>query len=66
MDGRLGRNSLKGALGEALHAVMCGAGRNLRQILAALRLYSARFGLPVQAVIAALISAPAGNQPACA
>ena len=30
MDGRLGRNSLKGALGDALHAVMCGAGRNLR------------------------------------
>ena len=29
MDGRLGRNSLKGALGDALHAVMCGAGRNL-------------------------------------
>lgn len=30
MDGRLARNPLKGALGEALRAVMCGAGRNPR------------------------------------
>ncbi|WP_419204941.1 IS5 family transposase [Bordetella trematum] len=43
MDGRLGRNPLKGALGDAIHAVMCGAGHNLRLILAALRLYCARF-----------------------
>lgn len=35
MDGCLGRNPLKGALGDALHAVMCGAGHNLRLILAA-------------------------------
>ena len=58
MDGRLGRNPLKGALGDALHAVMCGAGHNLRLILAALRLYCARFGLSMQAVIAALLAAP--------
>jgi len=45
MDGRLARNPLKGALGDALHAVMCGAGHNLRLILTALRLYCARFGL---------------------
>lgn len=38
MDGRLGRNPLKGALGDALHAVMCGAGHNLRLILAMMRL----------------------------
>ena len=44
MDGRLGRNPLKGALGDAIHAVMCGAGHNLRLILAALRLYCARMG----------------------
>lgn len=37
-EGRLGRNPLKGALGDALHAVMCGAGHNLRLILAKLRL----------------------------
>ena len=32
MEGRLARNPLKGALGDALHAVMCGAGHNLRLI----------------------------------
>ena len=41
MDGRLGRNPLKGALDDALHAVMCGAGHNLRLILAKLRLLCA-------------------------
>lgn len=29
-DGRLERNRLKGALGDALHAVPCGAGHNVR------------------------------------
>ncbi|MFE1573091.1 IS5 family transposase, partial [Comamonas odontotermitis] len=65
MDGRLGRNPLKGALGDALHAVMCGAGHNLRLILAALRLYCARLGLSMRAVIAALIAAPVKLRPAC-
>ena len=64
MDGRLGRNPLKGALGDALHAVMCGAGHNLRLILAALRLYCTRFALPMQAFIAALIFATVNLQPA--
>ncbi|KUY69608.1 hypothetical protein WI25_17445 [Burkholderia cepacia] len=32
-DGKLDRNWLKGALGDAIHAVMCGAGHNLRTIL---------------------------------
>lgn len=36
-DGLLDRNWLKGALGDAMHAVMCGAGHNLRMILAHLR-----------------------------
>jgi transposase, IS5 family len=36
-DGILDRNWLKGALGDAMHAVMCGAGPNLRMILAHLR-----------------------------
>jgi IS5 family transposase len=36
-DGLLGRNWLKGEIGDALHAVMCGAGHNLRMILARLR-----------------------------
>ncbi len=33
MHDRLARSPLKGALGDALHAVMCGAGHNLRLIL---------------------------------
>ncbi|WP_017757224.1 IS5 family transposase [Pseudacidovorax intermedius] len=65
MDGRLARNPLKGALGDALHAVMCGAGHNLRLILAALRLYCARIGLSVQAFVAALIAHSLNNRPAC-
>jgi len=36
--GRLGRNPLKGALGDALHAVVCGAGQNIRLLLKKLRL----------------------------
>ncbi|MNK77833.1 hypothetical protein D3C87_974480 [compost metagenome] len=64
MDGRLGRNPLKGALGDALHAVMCGAGHNLRLILAKLRLLAARFALTLPALLA-MLSAPVGRtQPA--
>lgn len=65
MDGRLARNPLKGALGDALHGVMCGAGHNLRLILAALRLLCARFGLSMQAVIAALLAVPGDRRPVC-
>ncbi len=36
-DGRLARCPLKGTLGDALHAVLCGAGHNIRLILAHLR-----------------------------
>ena len=36
-DGLLGRNWLKGAEGDALHALLCGAGHNLRMILRHLR-----------------------------
>lgn len=42
MDGRLGRNPLKGALGDALHAVLCGAGHNLRLLIGKLRLLCAQ------------------------
>ena len=65
MDGRLGRNPLKGALGDALHAVLCGAGHNLRLILAALRLLCARFGLSMQAAISALLADPRNHQLVC-
>jgi len=37
-DGRLDRNPLKGALGDALHAVLCGAGHNVRLLMKKLRL----------------------------
>ena len=37
MDGRLARNPLKGSLGDALHAVLCGAGHNIRLLIAKLR-----------------------------
>ena len=50
MDGRLGRNPLKGALGDALHAVLCGAGHNLRLLIRKLRLLCAR----IQAVLLAM------------
>jgi len=33
-DGRLSRCALKGTLGDALHAVLCGCGHNIRMILA--------------------------------
>jgi IS5 family transposase len=38
-DGLLGRNWLKGALGDTMHEVLCGAGQNLRMILAHLRVF---------------------------
>ena len=37
-DGRLARNWLKGALCDALHAVLCGADHNIRLLLKKLRL----------------------------
>ena len=37
-EGRLDRNPLKGALGDALHAVLCGAGHNIRLLMKKLRL----------------------------
>jgi IS5 family transposase len=39
-DGRLSRSPLKGTLGDALHAVLCGADHNIRLILAHLRALS--------------------------
>ena len=40
-EGRLARNWLQGAEGDAIHAVLCGAGHNLRMILRAIRLFYA-------------------------
>lgn len=36
-DGKLSRNWLKGSFGDALNPILCGAGHNLRKILARLR-----------------------------
>jgi IS5 family transposase len=36
-DGKLGRNYLLGTLGDAINALLCGAGHNLRLILKKLR-----------------------------
>ena len=41
-DGRLGRNFLKGAQGDAMNALLCGAGHNLRKILRRLALLCAQ------------------------
>ncbi len=40
-EGNLDRNWLQGAEGDAIHAALCGAGRNLRMILEAMQLYCA-------------------------
>jgi IS5 family transposase len=54
-DGRLGRNWLKGELGDALHAMLCGAGHNLRMILRAIRLfYGHCFASQLQLIIVAI------------
>jgi IS5 family transposase len=41
-DGRLARCGLKGALGDALFAVLCGCAHTLRKILARLRAWLAQ------------------------
>ena len=54
-DGLLGRNWLKGADGDALHALLCGAGHNLRMILRHLRvLYCALLSLIAMAIMAVM------------
>jgi len=54
-DGLLGRNFLKGMQGDAINALLCGAGHNLRKILAHLRallyLLDGRAKAALQAVI---------------
>lgn len=51
-DGRLGRNFLKGAIGDAMNALLCGAGHNLRKILRQLALLCARSGLSLRQLLA--------------
>jgi IS5 family transposase len=42
-DGLMRRNYLKGELGDALHAILCGAGHNIRLILRQLRIFLPNF-----------------------
>lgn len=51
-EGRLDRNWLQGAEGDAIHAVLCGAGHNLRMILRAIRLFCALIMAMLMNVIA--------------
>jgi IS5 family transposase len=53
-DGRLGRNFLKGELGDAMNAILCGAGHNVRKILRQLRLFCAQRTLDFSALLKAL------------
>jgi IS5 family transposase len=39
----LGRNYLKGEVGDAMHAILCGAGHNIRMILRRLRIFWPHF-----------------------
>jgi IS5 family transposase len=58
-DGRLARNPLKGTLGDALHAVLCGAGHNIRLLLSLLRLFAAHFA----AMLLTILRRVLGDQP---
>ena len=50
-DGRLARNFLKGVEGDAMNALLCGAGYNLRKILKKLRLLCAQLGISMQRLL---------------
>lgn len=54
-DGRLARNFLKGIEGDAMNALLCGAGHNLRKILRKLRLFCALRGCTLRLLLALLM-----------
>ena len=62
VDGHLGRNFLNGMIGDAQNALLCGAGHNLRKILARLRallrLFSGEARAFLEAFLALLDSDP--------
>ena len=57
-DGRLGRNFLKGSEGDAINAILCGAGHNLRKILRLLALLCPRILASFIKEISETFSAP--------
>lgn len=63
-DGRLARCALKGTLGDALHAVLCGCGNNIRMILANLRALVAVILAALMAAIADIIAEARPTTPA--
>lgn len=52
-DGRLARNFLKGALGDAMNALLCGAGHNLRKILRQLALLCTQIRISIRQLLSA-------------
>ena len=50
-DGLLGRNFLKGMKGDAMNALLCGAGHNLRKILARIRAFLCLLSVEARAAI---------------
>jgi transposase, IS5 family len=62
-DGRLARCPLKGTKGDALHAVLCGAGHNIRLILAHLRAIAAEFLWLILRAVARIIENPRPSHP---
>ena len=50
-DGRLSRCFLKGTLGDAIFAVLCGCGHNIRKILAHLRAWLAQIIAAILALV---------------
>lgn len=53
-DGRLARNFLKGVEGDAINALLCGAGHNMRKILGKLRFLCALWGVPMRYLLSVL------------
>ena len=51
MDGRLARSPLKGRIGDAVFAVLCACGHNIRKILAHLRALLSLFRQMVAAIL---------------
>jgi IS5 family transposase len=56
-DGRLARCPLKGVFGDAIFAVLCGCGHNIREILAHLRAFLALI------IIITILAIPSGQAP---
>jgi IS5 family transposase len=55
-DGLLGRNFLKGMQGDAMNAILCGAGHNLRKILARLRAFLCLLSGGLRATLQAILA----------